>query len=122
MPLRPILQGEAVAKFQKRDAVQFRTGGPKMIVDEVLFQAINIDDKGRYKCRWFDGSRLNTAHFHEDDLVAAGGSPSAATATRRQAREKFARLSLLPVPNQMHEASPLLHSVSTIISGPPDAN
>ena len=48
-------------KFKSGDAVQLKSGGPKMTVSERY-------SSGPYHCKWFAGSKLNMGNFEEDEL------------------------------------------------------
>jgi uncharacterized protein YodC (DUF2158 family) len=50
-------------KFKSGDAVQLKSGGPKMTVSGLAeFRP------GHYKCKWFAGSKLSDGTFNEDEI------------------------------------------------------
>ena len=49
-------------KFKSGDAVQLKSGGPKMTISK------NSHITGSYDCKWFAGSKLNVGTFAEDEL------------------------------------------------------
>ena len=48
-------------KFKSGDAVQLKSGGPRMTVTERAHT-------GNYQCKWFAGSKLNNGYFAEEEL------------------------------------------------------
>jgi uncharacterized protein YodC (DUF2158 family) len=51
-------------KFKKGDAVQHKSGGPKMIV--VGFLSVQGEDT--VECEWFEGNKPETKHFTPEAL------------------------------------------------------
>lgn len=52
-------------KFKSGDAVQLKSGGPKMTVSGKNRLHPNL-----YDCKWFAGSKLNEGRFGEEELQA----------------------------------------------------
>jgi len=52
-----------MARFASGDAVQLKSGGPKMTVSGPVGYR-----PGYYHCKWFAGSKLNEGQFAEDEL------------------------------------------------------
>jgi uncharacterized protein YodC (DUF2158 family) len=68
-------------KFQSGNAVQLKSGGPKMTISRK-----NPFHPGHYDCKWFAGSKLNEGLFAEDEL-----QPYEDGAERRQVHESCFR-------------------------------
>jgi uncharacterized protein YodC (DUF2158 family) len=56
-------RNKQMAKFKSGDAVQLKSGGPKMTVTRPTDYK-----QGHYECKWFAGSKLNEGTFAEDEL------------------------------------------------------
>jgi len=50
--------------FMSGDAVQLKSGGPKMTVSGLTGR----HRPGYYDCKWFAGSKLNEGSFAEEEL------------------------------------------------------
>jgi uncharacterized protein YodC (DUF2158 family) len=50
-------------KFKSGDAVQLKSGGPKMTITKT-----NTFQHDHFDCKWFAGSKLNQGTFAEDEL------------------------------------------------------
>jgi uncharacterized protein YodC (DUF2158 family) len=64
----PSLENEMSDEFKAGDLVQLKSGGPKMVVEQVG------EDFGRRKrvwCNWFDGNKKSSDTFAPEQLKIA---------------------------------------------------
>ncbi len=76
-------------KYKRGDVVQLKSGGPKMIIDEVPWgldlSNPNIDERDSYFCRWFKGSTAESGSYAEELLELVD------TKNEKQSKENNAR-------------------------------
>lgn len=70
--------GARKPKFKIGDIVYLVTGGPSMSIEEPLIEFKSGDGnafRGKYKCQWFAGKKLEHGNFPEESLTATNPKP-----------------------------------------------
>ena len=60
------MEKSSSSKFKEGGTVQLVSGGPKMTITEVEERS---HEGIRYYCKWFAGSKLESAYFKESSLI-----------------------------------------------------
>lgn len=56
-------------RFKVGDMVRLKSGGPDMTINEVITN-LDGEEKGKYRCQWFAGKKLDSGLFPLESLIA----------------------------------------------------